>query len=327
MKLEINVLIVISLIILFALIAWGCSTADLLTIAPDTTKVKLTPFQRTKTSKVTINLTDFLTITPDSTQISSPTPTPFTYTVVEGDTFTTIAFHHGVKLSDLIAANPDIDPNFLIVGISITIPIKNNNSTIQLNPTPIPLKTKFPVCYRNQIDGLWCFAQIINTQPYDVENISAEFILSSKSSNEEISQVVFSPLYVLDSESQIPLMAYFEPPTPADIQIEIKILSVIPKSNEAGRYLTPRIENESIQISENYLKADVEGEIYILENLEARQIWILGVAYSQDGRPVGFRKWAASSPLPAGEKESFRFIVYSLGPLIDNIELQIEAHP
>lgn len=305
----------------------GCNPADPSIMVPTTTKIQLTPFLTSSFSKITEKDGNNSTITPLSTPMPSQTPTPFTYTVVEGDTFTSIAFQHGVKLADLLTANPDIDPDFLSVGITITIPISGSNPITALNPTPIPLATTTPVCYQNQIGGIWCLTQIFNAEPYDVENISVKFFISSDNQEEELSQVIYSPLHVLPSELWIPLMVYFEPPIPADAQAYVEILSVIPKSSEEGRYLTPIIEKQSITISDNNLKAVVEGELSILEKVDAGQIWILGVAYSQDGSPVGFRKWEASSSLSEGERLFFNFRIYSLGPIIENVKLYVETRP
>jgi len=73
------------------------------------------------TSTVAYSLILYKTISPtnivtpetdnDVTRIPSPSPTltPITYTVVEGDTMLEIALHYGIKLEDLLASNPNVD--------------------------------------------------------------------------------------------------------------------------------------------------------------------------------------------------------------------------
>lgn len=51
-----------------------------------------------------------------------PTCTGTTYTIRPGDTFYAIAARYGISLQALIAANPDVDPNRLVVGQTICIP-------------------------------------------------------------------------------------------------------------------------------------------------------------------------------------------------------------
>lgn len=53
---------------------------------------------------------------------SRPTPSGRAYTVRSGDTLATIAKRHGVKLPDLVAANPGLNPNKLRPNQTIIIP-------------------------------------------------------------------------------------------------------------------------------------------------------------------------------------------------------------
>lgn len=61
-----------------------------------------------------------------TTQASSTTPTttrrPFEYTVEAGNTLTALALFFGVSKSDIAAANPDLDPDRLVVGQTLVIP-------------------------------------------------------------------------------------------------------------------------------------------------------------------------------------------------------------
>ena len=86
------------------------------------------------------------TLTPTVTETATPAPTntpsgPFEYTVVEGDTLTTIAEKFDTDLMTLLALNPAIDPTTLIVylGQKILIPAPNT----QL-PTATPVDTTVP---------------------------------------------------------------------------------------------------------------------------------------------------------------------------------------
>jgi hypothetical protein len=51
-------------------------------------------------------------------------------------------------------------------------------------------------------------------------------------------------------------------------------------------------------------------------------VWVLAVAYGEDGQVVGFRRWES-----AGDEDEFEFWVYSLGPEIARVELLVEARP
>ncbi len=62
--------------------------------------------------------TPLITLTPSPV----PTATPMTYTVKQGDTLGSIAYHFGVKVEDLQKANPGLDPNALSIGQVLIIP-------------------------------------------------------------------------------------------------------------------------------------------------------------------------------------------------------------
>ena len=72
--------------------------------------------------------------------------------------------------------------------------------------------------------------------------------------------------------------------------------------------------------------ADVSGTIKTSDpNPSGKQIWIAAVAFSK-GIPVGIRKWISSQDLVFDQEIPFDFILYSLGPPIDKIQLFSELH-
>jgi hypothetical protein len=58
----------------------------------------------------------------------------------------------------------------------------------------------------------------------------------------------------------------------------------------------------------------------------ARQVWLVAVAYNFNGELVGIRRWESNkelgrNPLP------FSFTVYAVGEKITRVEVQAEARP
>jgi len=256
--------------------------------------------------------------------IPTLTPTPFLYQVVINDTYTSIAYKHGVKLKDLISANPQIDPNFLSIGITITIPITENLTTSLLVPTPIPLELESTVCYQDSLGKLTCFVLVRNNQQYDIENLSATIYLESDENSSK--QSANSPLNLVPAGISIPLIAEFPPPIPDNFQIRSILESAIPVPADDQRYLSLNLNSQSINISENLLQAIVSGEVTLTDDdQKAEHLWIVGIAYDSNGKPVGYRKWESNTPLVSGEVIVFNFIVYSFNSPIDKVEILTEA--
>ena len=306
----------------------GCQSTHTIPIPSPTKNIAITPYL-TSTPK---GVKDIKTVTPTGNQktttIPTATPTPLLYQVAKNDTLTGIAFKHGVKLNDLIAANPNIDPNFLTIGITLTIPISGTTNSSIIMPTPVILEIRKEICYPNLTDDLFCFVLIYNNQSFMVENISAEINLHSVDGSTITSQIAIPPLNILPPDKKIILVANFTPPIPENYVIESQLLSSIPVSSENQRYLDLLITTKDIRILGNKIQAQVSGEISLTKNeVSAERIWVVGIAYDSDNTPVGYRKWESDLPLAPGKVISFDFIIYSLGPNIDHIEILTESTP
>jgi len=296
---------------------------------PLTTPIKdLVPYLTPTPQKTQLVSTETTSNQPSATYPPLPTPTPILYKIAKDDTLTGIAYRHGVKLTDLIAVNPGIDPNFLTIGITITIPISGSNSLIISEPTPIPLIIEKPNCYIGSDGGQWCLCLVHNTTPADVENVSAQIILQPKNDGEPIIQTALSPLNLLSSGKSIPLVVFFSNHLPELSNKRANLLTVLPVSAEDHRYLTLDYRIDKIDINNEQRQAIIAGEAWLPEgDQKAENVWIVGVAYDLEGQPVGFRKWINFKPLIGGDKISFVFTVSSLGPPIEKVDVLFEARP
>jgi LysM repeat protein len=320
-----NCLLVILFVFSFFLSIVGCDADTQTMVATSIPEIVLEKYT-TSTPTTAININSLNEVPQEPTPHPTNTPTPVVYNVVQNDTLTSIANRYGVKVNDLIAVNPGIDPNFLTIGISITIPITGNIST--LDPTPIPLDFDPPNCYLDSSGGTWCLSVVSNNQPFDVENISAQVKLVSPNREISIIQEAMSPIYILPSGKSTILATYFPPPLPDPFEAQIMFNTVLPVEKLSQRYLDLSIFNSSIIISEDQLWAEVGGEFSLPnENQETKYVWIAAFAYDASGNPIGFRKWSSNQTLRSGESQRFNFLVYSLGPPISNVEILFEAKP
>jgi len=270
---------------------------------------------------------------PNPTKIPLPTSTPFVYQVVENDTLTGIAFRHSVPLEELIAANPSIDPNFLTIGLTLTIPLDGVTSQILTTSTPVSLVIEHPSCYF-QIDGvLQCMSVVENDQVYAVENVSVMISLQFPDGNDAISQIAIPPINIIPAGQKSAVVASFSSPLNPKFVAQSSLLSVIPVSQDDQRYFQSELQSLEIMISSDGQQASVSGLTRFLpeqsdtEQQIAETVWLVAFAYDHQNKIVGIRKWVANDLLLSGEWVNFDFVVYSLGQSIDYVELITELRP
>ncbi len=263
------------------------------------------------------------------TPIPSATPTPVTYTVKKDDDMFGIALRYGIPLSALKTANPTVLPNFLSVGMVLVIPITPSPPATpaaeQASPVPKPVTLDAPQCYPSADGGLWCLALARNGSDRGLENVTASFRLAGSGLPKPSEQTGETPLNVLTAKGQLPLAVFFPGPIPRDYGVEAALQDPLPVPDADRRYLPARIENQSIQ--REGTTAEIKGEVRLdTGSGEAKEIWVLAVAYGKAGQVVGLRKWESGEPLPVGSALSFDLSVYSLGPAIERVETYVEAH-
>ena len=288
-------------------------------------------FQPTPTIKPTGVLTPFHTITP-SPVISAtramvtipftpaPTQTPFTHTVIKGETMLGIAFQYGISLGDLQAANPAVDPHFLSVGTQLVIPINGEIPETMPTPTPVLVEWQQPDCYLTGDGGAWCILSVRNQLETDVENISAWIGLFTPQGTNIAGQVAYSAVNILRAGDTMPLMSYFPAPIPEGFEAQGEILSGLAVAGDDTRYIDLEANIQRVDISTDGMQAVVSGEVVLPNDIpQPSQLWALIVAYDSNGNIVGARRWESS-----GEAQ-FTLPVYSIAGKIDHVEVLTDA--
>lgn len=281
---------------------------------------------------IDVSLQPYLAATPSVTPTANivvpatplPTATPFIYTIKSGDTFSELAEQFKISQDDLQAANPDVSPNSMTIGATLLIPNSSNTPADASTPTPVPAPVTQTVCHPTADNGLWCFALIQNNTSDILENVSAQITLLDESNNVLTSQTAFTPLDIIPPNSSMPVYVFF-PNTPETVNIQVQLLSAIQSSN--SRYLPATLNNTSAQIDWNGLTAQLSGQIFLpAESPAASKVWVAAVAYDQDGRVVGVKRWEGGAIQP-GTSITFNFAVSSIGSAIDAVEFVVEVRP
>ena len=267
------------------------------------------------------------TLTPDVLVIfetPQPTITPQTYVVESGDTISEIAEGFNISSSDLIAANPGVNPNALTIGQTLIIPDPSAPLAAASTLTPMPVPVTQASCHPTADSGLWCFALIQNNTAGLLENVSAQINLLDENRNVVTSQTAFTPLDIIQPNSSLPVYVYF-PNAPANVTPQIQILSAMQASGLG--YLPASLNNIVTQIDWGGKSAQVSGSVTLpAESNAASQVWVAAVAYDKNGTVVGVKRWEGGALEPSGSLR-FEFLVSSIGGVIEAVELAVQVRP
>jgi len=206
---------------------------------------------------------------PPPTVPPPPTSTPFLHTIAEGDTLLAIALRYGVTVEDIQAANPEVNPNLLVVGTQVIIPIPlegaggetvGESPQVMVTPTPVAVELAGPVCYPQTDGGLWCLALVGNEGGRTLENVSG-WISLQPVQGEASGLPAVAPLNILAPGAVLPLAVYFPPPAPQDARVAFELLAALPVAEGDRRYAMTELEIESVEILPGGLEAVTRGQV------------------------------------------------------------------
>lgn len=308
-----------SLLLVISLISAQCSRLD------DVSQSKeLTPYgiyTETQSLDTDIQVTE--------TPLPSPTPTPHIHIVQAGETISYISLHYKVDMAAIMAANPNVNPNAMTVGIQLIIPPQSDNEAgLAAFPTPVAVNIMQPNCLRETNGGVWCFLLIENNQEMNVENVTAQIVLGDENAQQLVARVATAPLNVIPVGESLPLAVHFPPPNPEPFQVGYELQSALSVTKEDSRYVEVVLENISVNIAKDGLSAYVEGEIVIGDqDSSVSRVWIAAVAFDEGGEVVGMRRWENVQIVYVGDRLPFSFSVYAVGQEIEQVVLHAEAQP
>ncbi len=255
-----------------------------------------------------------------ATSLPIPSPTPFTYTIARGDTLSAIAERFNLSINDLLRANTGIVPQALSVGQAINIPSVSADAA---RPTPSPAEIELgPLSCAPSGAGTWCLVLARNPFAERVENIIAQVSLLDENGQILASQPAYALLDSIPPGASIPLGTFF-PAQYANARPHADLLAATRLQANDPRYIDVLLDNTQVLIAWDGRSAQISGRVKL--NQPAKRLWIVASAYSADGLPIGQRRWEWSGE--NSQPGKFSFPIYSLGPVIDRVEIAAEARP
>ncbi len=268
-------------------------------------------------------------ITDTPTPLPSPTPTPFIHIIREGEDFFGLAYRYGITVDDIIAANPDVNPNAMSVGGELIIPLQTapDQPAGEAPPElPAGLSLEPARCWRMAEGGAWCFVPVTNTGEAALELVTGRFTLQDASGGEPVTRTASLPLDVLTPGTSLPLMAYFPAPVPTDFTASVEVLTALPLADPSSRYLPAAVDEPLVTYAANGKLATVSGAVQLGDGEgDAAVIWLVALAYDADGALVGVRKLEIQGPLDASGVAPFQLDVFSRDGPITTVTVLAEA--
>ena len=253
-----------------------------------------------------------------------PTATPFTYVIQAGDTISELAETYNISQDDLRAVNPDLNPNSMTIGMSILIPSGPSAAAGSSTPVPVPVPITQTVCHPTVDGGLWCFALVHNNTTFILENVSIQITLSDENGAVISSQLALLPLDILPPGVSLPAHVFFSN-VPEKAIPQVQLLSAFQLTAGNTRYLPASVDNTVAQIKGNL--AQLSGQVHLpAESKAAARVWVAAVAYDEDGRVVGVRRWEGGAIQP-GTGIPFSFAVAGTGSRLERVEFAVQASP
>jgi hypothetical protein len=290
----------------------GCAPIPLESQELTSTQVTLVPYRTT----VVIPVPPEGSIT---AILPSSTPEPVIYTVVAGDSLSSIAFRFGVELNALILANPGVNANAMPIGMKLIVPpIGDAGETYTSGttglPTPVIDSIIKPDCYSLEDGQGICFLLIHNILDKNIGNITGQVKIMG-------SPVIFtatSPLDVVLAGETIPLIAWIK-----GIEINPEVMtgnltSAVTLDQAEARYEGIPVTHHAETYPTDRRSVIVDGTL-----TPPASGFLRVLAYAQDsqGHVLGFRVWESRDSVPSGLEQPFQIHLYSLAGAITSVHL------
>ncbi|KUK46711.1 MAG: hypothetical protein XD73_0415 [Anaerolinea thermophila] len=283
--------------------------------------VGLTPYGSTTNAEAQ-TLAPITTGTP----LPTPSPTPHYHVVAAGETMSSIAVLYGFNMKDVVDANPDINPNAMVVGMQVLIPAKPaSTQEVPIAADLEPITLDDPQCYQEKSGGLWCFLTAVNENANAVENVLVEITIGDANASQLSARIAAAPLNMIPAGGEQVLSAYFPPPIPDPFRYSYQLVSSIPVE-DMSRYIETKILEQSIDISNDGLTAQVSARVFMNGIVgDTVRVWLSAIAKDANGAVMGVRRIEAVTELDSLGIVEVTGFVYSVESPIEEVALQAEA--
>lgn len=272
----------------------GCSEAKPLPPAPTpplkieaATPIPLRTIDLVTPARSTVEIIR-ITPTPLPTATPTSTPTPIVYTIKEGDTIWNIAYLNGTIPDDLLAKNPDVNPNLLKIGQELVLPPPATPlfETVAETPIPTALRVSQLRLYETPIDSVWVLGEVENLGDLSADNVAVQISLQ----NSEGEMMAEGKNWVvgnwIEAGGSAPFGILLDVFDNELLQPTASIVSGENVFNLGARTLDFTIQDIGFEPTGSGVV--ISGEITNIGDLPARNIDVIASIYDTGGALIGF---------------------------------------
>lgn len=253
---------------------------------------------------------------------ASPTSTPVLYTIRKDDTLLGIALKYNLTLVDLLRANPGIDPGFLSIGSTLTIPTLPGAAVLPALP-PQTVTLSVPLCAPDAVGGQWCLLMAHNQSGGFVEAVSAQVALFDAAGQFLTAQTADALLNRIPPDGVLPLGVYFAAPQPQTVFAQANLQTALAAPLTDARYLTVTLHTTEVMTGS--LQAQLRGDLQFDSAQPAPgQVWLLAAGFDVNGMPVALRRFEWYAP---NVPTTVAVQLFSLTNEITRVQVWLEARP
>lgn len=284
----------------------------------------------------------FVTITPSASSPETHAPqgtatgpslvTPVTltataevYPVQSGDTLAGIAASRGVSLDEILALNPNIQPELLLVGQVVIVPPRPTipaASPVPTNGSPsveiLGLST-----YGSAAGGTWVMGDVWNTGAQAIELVQLRVSLKTPGADVLAGQLAWVTPVTIPALARAPFGVLFSSIGPSEVEADVEVVGGRQVYELGNRYFDLAVVDAEVTIGRNPIR--VSGQIENLGQRSAGHISIVTTFYDGQESVTGFHELVLDDVIGPGERRPFAFIALPPGGEAAGYEFAIQA--
>lgn len=254
-------------------------------------------------------------------------PTPFTYTVADGDTLGDIALAFDVSVQALREANDNLDPRSLQPGQTLLIPIRG----VSFRPptataTPPELALADPACYETPAGALLCLGLVDNRLDVALEQVEVLVQVFDadaqllRESEVDVEQALIRP------QMSAPYRAYFDIDNDDVARVEATLRRADALADAEARFV--RVDVEDVDVALEGGRTVVSATLHNRTGQDAEAVRVIITLKDDDGHVIGYRLSAATDFLPAGGSAPVRLAIVAQADVpTPDVDIEVEARP